>query len=447
MVSQVEVELRHYNTVKLENDSGEIYLGNKNTHELSFKSLLPHQEIEGSNIVEKLCKERVQNTTKDVMEENFKFKLDTSNKLIDINTRSNEISVSNGGNNNMNNVGNKNSKFLQNLQENVAVSGSTDESKRNDGKKEGKVISDRKLSFDCVHSFNLPTEKIKNENMEITRNEVIKNSNKEKNYRNQIVLNSVIKIEQSLRAWFTIDSLCFLYGEDTVKEKLHKKNESLKTQQFVDENTQVDPHLYERYLMICKKLNIVEIKDQIFNSNLKKAKGIQNPIPDYAQLKEESKRIDLKVKQFFRGDNVVKFQDKSVIEGENSTLLPLVDIYAQKSLRKKIVMDKLFLVYPELQHILELQPVNLTEDIKTLINTFKLSANNITFIPAEWNLISLIIFKLLSIKNQIMYQLLNRKIKNMNLTLLLLSYKLEESYLDKVVMWLTDIDQILKNQN
>uniref|UniRef100_A0A1B6DEH9 RNA polymerase II subunit B1 CTD phosphatase RPAP2 homolog n=1 Tax=Clastoptera arizonana TaxID=38151 RepID=A0A1B6DEH9_9HEMI len=105
------------------------------------------------------------------------------------------------------------------------------------------------------------------------------------------------------------------------------------------------------------------------------------------------------------------------------------------------------LQYPELQHILELQPVNLTEDIKTLINTFKLSANNITFIPAEWNLISLIIFKLLSIKNQIMYQLLNRKIKNMNLTLLLLSYKLEESYLDKVVMWLTDIDQILKNQN
>ncbi|KAF6200546.1 hypothetical protein GE061_004989 [Apolygus lucorum] len=72
------------------------------------------------------------------------------------------------------------------------------------------------------------------------------------------------------------------------------------------------------------------------------------PLPDYDQLKRESKELELKVRSFFKGDIVkVGF---SVGEGEegktkdyddNPSVLPLVDRHAIKATRRRIVLDKL----------------------------------------------------------------------------------------------------------
>lgn len=161
------------------------------------------------------------------------------------------------------------------------------------------------------------------------------------------MVNVVIRVEQCLREWFTIDTLCYVFGEEKVKEMLRDKGESIKEYKTMEGGAPVDLHLYERYLMICKKLNVLEIEDSKYDTNVKvELKVSQKPLPDFSALKEEAKKIEIKVKTFYKGDKAVTFKENSAKkeEEESPSVLPLVDLHAQKALRRRIVLDRLFRV-------------------------------------------------------------------------------------------------------
>lgn len=157
--------------------------------------------------------------------------------------------------------------------------------------------------------------------------------------------NVVIKIEEILKEWFTLDSLCFLFSEGKVKELLSEKSVTCKEWQNISGASAVDSNFYEQYLAICKKLNILELEDTKTDASFREE--TKKPLPDYDALKKKAKEMDLKVKMFYKGDKVVRFEETEQNSSnsddtfQHEPILPLVDLHAQKALRKRIVLDKL----------------------------------------------------------------------------------------------------------
>lgn len=268
-------------------------------------------------------------------------------------------------------------------------------------------------------------------------------------------VNIVLRIEHSIREWITIDSLCFIYGIDKVKELLAVKGKCIDEWHHTCGNAMMDPYLYDRYLAICRKLKVLEVEDSRLDTEVTIENNIKphKPLPDYSSLLEESKNIELKVKQFYKGDTKVTFQEaeeKSVEnneENDRATVLPLVDLHAQRSLRRRIVLDKLNRVVIDVIRLLGLKGFDVREEVRTLVSTFTLSAHNITFRPTEWNLIALAIIKLLSVKDETLAKAVYSASVMKRLTLMLMSYQLDGGYLDRLADWLTDIEYIIKTNS
>ncbi|XP_046674478.1 putative RNA polymerase II subunit B1 CTD phosphatase RPAP2 isoform X2 [Homalodisca vitripennis] len=272
-----------------------------------------------------------------------------------------------------------------------------------------------------------------------------KTENKEIDICLSPVQSVVLKVEQILKEWLSFDSLCMLLGENKIKEILAEKKDYIKDYYNITCPTG-DSHFYERYLAICKKLNILELEDTKVDASFREES--KKPLPDYETLKEEAKNMDLKVRMFYRGDKQVQFGEPSNSENEQvlneEPVLPLVDLHAQKALRRRIVIDKLRRVLQDLQKSLGLKGFNFSDEVRTLIGTFILSAHNITMKPGEWNLIAIVIIKLLSLKDKSLEQALGSSSTSKHLTLLLMSYSLDAGYLDRLIVWLTDIESVIQ---
>lgn len=151
--------------------------------------------------------------------------------------------------------------------------------------------------------------------------------------------NAVIHIENCLYEWFTVESMCFLFGEEKIKEMVEEKGECIKEYYKVVCNASWDPKIQEQYMAICRRLNIMEIKDHEDDNQI-----ATKPLPGYTAVREEAKKMDLKVRAYYQGKTVYEDEGRISISEthSNSTLvLPLVDLHAQNALRRRIVLDRL----------------------------------------------------------------------------------------------------------
>lgn len=257
-----------------------------------------------------------------------------------------------------------------------------------------------------------------------------------------------IEVEKSLAMWFTLDTMLFLLGEEKVKEMVTDKGECIKeymnnyaTSIFHRSNS------YDQYQAICRKLNMLELEDKKFNS--KTVQREMKPLPDYSIIQEESKRMQLKVKAYLDGRTEIPEpeQESNSSNDEGLTQLPLVDKNAQNALRRRIVCQHLNKVLPDLMRSLGLLSFSVTSEVKLLVNTFKLSANNIMFKPIQWTLIAIIILKLLSLRDKRLEHCLEQPMAFQHMQLLLLSYKHDGGYVDRLISWLTDLDRMLDSND
>lgn len=156
------------------------------------------------------------------------------------------------------------------------------------------------------------------------------------------IQNLVLNVEKVLKEWFTLESVCFVFGEVKLKEMIEERYNHI-TQWRQTKNATQDIHLYERYLLLCRKLNVLELKDNQIDNSFKEQ--IRNPLPDFDKLKEETTEMQLKVNMYFKGDKVKFAELASVKEADDDSshdpVLPLVDLHAQKAIRKRIVLDRM----------------------------------------------------------------------------------------------------------
>ncbi|XP_063633433.1 putative RNA polymerase II subunit B1 CTD phosphatase RPAP2 [Cydia splendana] len=256
-----------------------------------------------------------------------------------------------------------------------------------------------------------------------------------------------IEVEKCLTEWFTIDTMMFLLGEEKVRELVTDRGECIK--EYMNNYAQsifYNSNNYDQYQALCRKLNMLELEDRKIDA---KAKRELKPLPDYSILQEESKRMQLKVKAYLEGKTEIpeplSTETNDTSEDSNVTQLPLVDKNAQNALRRKIVCQHLNKVLPDLLRSLGLSTFSVSAELKLLVNTFKLSANNIMFKPIQWTLIAIIVLKLLSLRDKRLEYHLEQQTAFQHMQLLLLSYKQDGGYVDRLISWLTDIDRLLDN--
>lgn len=269
----------------------------------------------------------------------------------------------------------------------------------------------------------------------------------------------IIEVEKCLAEWFTLDTLLFLFGEEKVRELVKDKGPSIN--KYLNNQAQsifYRSNSYDQYQELCRKLNMLELEDKKYDAQTLAKK--MKPLPDYRMLKEESKKLQLKVKAYFSGETEIPDYDTttniktpctidddnvtpSTIDDENVTQLPLVDKNSQNALRRRIVCQHLNKVLPDLLSSLGLLTLSISAHIRLLVNTFELKPNNIMFKPVQWTLIAIIFIKLLSLRDGRLEYLLKQQTAFQHMQLLLLSYNQDGGYLDRLILWLTNVDRLL----
>ncbi|XP_038063985.1 putative RNA polymerase II subunit B1 CTD phosphatase Rpap2 isoform X2 [Patiria miniata] len=127
------------------------------------------------------------------------------------------------------------------------------------------------------------------------------------------------------------------------------------------------------------------------------------PLPCMDKLKEETEQFSLKVQEFYYGRHLeVKKKEKKAKSGQEkqeedvdrTIRLPLVDSKSQMAIRRKILSDRLNRTYSEILTPLRLSMRDMSTDLQSLIRTFNLSSTNITFKPAGWTMMSLLLLQM-----------------------------------------------------
>ncbi|XP_031771847.1 putative RNA polymerase II subunit B1 CTD phosphatase Rpap2 [Apis florea] len=276
------------------------------------------------------------------------------------------------------------------------------------------ITSDKDLMYVCK-------QEIKQNKYKKYKQNSVKEEKSDKFY------NLTIHIEHNVKEWITKDTIALLTGIEDIKNQL--------LENIVQ---------HDRYLHLCKKLNKLQIEDEKEDC-IDLTANILKPLPHLSILQEEGKKMELKVRAFYKGSMIIENHKNSteVIEQNNdfTPVLPLTDAHAPKILRRRIFLDKLNKILPDLfnaltknklsQYVYNSEKSTL---IKVLINTFSLSASNIIFKTAEWTLVGLIIVKMLSMIDPELKYLLSTKQALMYISMILMSYKLDSNYLERLIM-------------
>ena len=159
----------------------------------------------------------------------------------------------------------------------------------------------------------------------------------------------LIKVESSLREWYTIATMLLLHGKEFVCTVLRENECSVsnvmnKAQEILEERSKSKgpTDLKDKYRELCLKLEMLEEMNDCKDEEPEEKK----PVPDYERLRAEMEEKSLKMTSFLQGKTVYQ---KEVILGEikeedtsgRVPVLPLVDHHAEKSLRKRIVIEQL----------------------------------------------------------------------------------------------------------
>lgn len=166
------------------------------------------------------------------------------------------------------------------------------------------------------------------------------NSKSTKKTIKKTVVDVLGQILKHVAEWMTLETFIFLHGESKVKEILNERTLS----DYFDKLKIADLQASQqnRYLNICRKLKLKEIADEKFDKSV--SEGKLRPVPDFRQLKEEGKNLDLKVRAFYsaslheQADTNFPTQKEADVE-ETEFVLPQVEVNSQNVIRKRIYLE------------------------------------------------------------------------------------------------------------
>ena len=306
--------------------------------------------------------------------------------------------------------------------------------------------ADQRLKGDCLN-INIaeqldPNEQsIPEDNMNELENKKSVSVLKDKNYKakatkTQSQLPKDV-VSKTIKEWFTIDTYRFIFGEENLKTRLRECGASEETWAASIGDKQLAEQYQAKYRELCRKLDILDMREEADGDG----ETERLPMPSYEMLKkhcrEENSKMEafLAGKQSFSNSLVADIQEKESAAEEPR--IPLLDHRAQQQLRRKLVFDYVLRTAPEVLKLLHLRTDNTRSDLKELVNTFKLEANNVVFKTEEWTLIFVFLLKMISNRNILVKDSLEEEEHQKKLTLVLMSYQFDMSHMEQVIREIT----------
>ncbi|KAL7842017.1 hypothetical protein SRHO_G00237060 [Serrasalmus rhombeus] len=204
---------------------------------------------------------------------------------------------------------------------------------------------------------------------------LLKNHIKAKAEAPPVTISLLESLRVTLMEWRTEETMKFLHGPDYTAQ-------TEPTSQSVEE----------------EELDEDDLEDVVEKPAGRQARPTA-AAPDYETLKKETKLMDLRVREFYKGVCVLPEEipaDKGTEDVDKDPPLPPVDSHAQRLLQKRIVVEKLSRSLRDVVGPLHVTMSEIINDINNLVRTFRFTNVNIIHKPPEWTLIAVILLSVLT---------------------------------------------------
>ncbi|KAL1790305.1 RNA polymerase II subunit B1 CTD phosphatase RPAP2 isoform X1 [Sigmodon hispidus] len=201
-------------------------------------------------------------------------------------------------------------------------------------------------------------------------------------------------LKDTLTEWKTEETLKFLYGQDHASVCLKPSSAPEPDEELDEDDVSCDPGS-------CGPTPSQPQDSLDETLPLRDSDTALKPLPSYESLKKETEMLNLRVREFYRGrcfsdKETTKSQDPEENVCQRDLSFPLIDSSSQNQIRKRIVLEKLSKVLPGLLGPLQITIGDIYSELKSLVQTFRLSNRNIIHKPVEWTLIAVVLLTLLT---------------------------------------------------
>ncbi|XP_045403491.1 putative RNA polymerase II subunit B1 CTD phosphatase RPAP2 [Lemur catta] len=207
----------------------------------------------------------------------------------------------------------------------------------------------------------------------------------------EVAKTNLLKVlKETLIEWKTEETLRFLYGQNYASVCLKPSSASLIKEELDEDDINSDPDSHSPAWREPQNSLDESLPFRGSDTAIK-------PLPSYENLKKETEKLNLRIREFYRGRYVLNEETtKSQDSEEHDPTFPLIDSSSQNQIRKRIVLEKLSKVLPGLWGPLQITLGDIHTQLKNLVQTFRLTNRNIIHKPAEWTLIAMVLLSLLT---------------------------------------------------
>jgi len=156
----------------------------------------------------------------------------------------------------------------------------------------------------------------------------------------------------------------------------------------------------------------IDVSRAVIKTDSKSKSPRKKPLPDFSRLKADQAMNEEKVVEFLKAScklptsvEIVETEAGNDAEIKKERIvLPPTDRLSQLSIRRKLVLDRLLVVLPDILSTLELTVDQVLDDVKAIIETLNLESDTIIFRPGQWAVIGVMLLKMASIRNGLIWE-------------------------------------------
>ncbi|KAF5276521.1 hypothetical protein FQA39_LY06590 [Lamprigera yunnana] len=257
---------------------------------------------------------------------------------------------------------------------------------------------------------------------------------KTKHENKQRKKDTIQKLKQYIFEWLTLDSYVYLFGDEHIKKCVSELNLSHFSEASLVQQMEL--------VRLCSKLELSNVGDSKFlDTQLK-------PIPSYKQLKKEKKDLNIKVRSFYSGsgyernDNCEKSEANGNVDFVSETV-PVTE--STTVIRQNVFLNSVKNTMKLLSENLGISYAYVLKKLEVLVKTFALQPYSVVFQPVEWNLIALVLIKMLSIPDSVIREQINTTKSQQFIDTSVSSIPGIQNMLDELFYNINDIKSFLKN--
>ena len=208
----------------------------------------------------------------------------------------------------------------------------------------------------------------------------------------------------------------------------------------------LDEKYQARYRELCRKLDMMEMIEKSGDSQSEDR--LRLPLPSYQMLLEHYEEENMKIESFLAGKqsferNIVSNVKENDIEGADPRI-PLLDHKAQQQLRRRLVLGSLLKHVPAVLKLIHLNLDDVRDELRNLVHSFSFTPENVVLKRDEWTIVSIMLLKLLTHKNNVVQSSMETSESKKTLSLVLLSFQTDLTQIEVVIRDSTaDIKQLV----